>query len=90
MTFLTVENNSPAESQKPCRRVGIADRKVFARIYKITNKHQLKSIQVWKVSRLSGKFLGGLESFQIVWKVSRWSEKFPDGPESFHIFWKFS
>ena len=26
------------ESQKPCRRVSIADRKVFARIYKIDHK----------------------------------------------------
>ena len=42
---------------------------------------------VWKVSRWSEKFSGGLDSFQVVWIVSRWLETFPDGLESFQMVW---
>ena len=43
-----------------------------------------------KVSRLSGKFPDGLESFQTVWKGSRRSGKFIVDPGSFKIVWNFS
>ena len=48
-------------------------RKVFAQPLKLH----------WKVSGWSGKFLDGLESFQMVWKFAVWSGKLEDGLERF-------
>ena len=74
------------EAEKPRRRVGIADRKVFARPESFCAcpqnwpKKQVKNISlerfrtVWKVSRQSGRFL---ESFSEAWKVFGQSGKFP-------------
>ena len=89
--------DSQSEAEKPRRRVGIADRKVFARpesFLRVSTKLTLKSSQnivyVWKVSGQSGKFPDSLESFQIVWKVSGLSGKFSDCMESFWTVWKVS
>ena len=70
---------SHPESEKARWRVGIANRKVFARpesfcAYiqngpKIKSKHSISLESfwiVWKVSEQSGKFLDSLESFQTV------------------------
>ena len=70
------------ESEKPSRRVGIADRKGFARpesfcacLQNWPQKQVKNSISlerfwtIWKVSGQSGKFLDSLESFRTVWKV---------------------
>ena len=92
-----------AESEKPRRRVGIADRKVFARLesfcaylqnwLKINSKHSisLEGFQtVWKYIGQLGKFPEGLESFHTVWKVFGQSGEFPDTLESFRRVWKVS
>ena len=68
-----------AESEKPRRRIGIADRKVFARPesfcayqhnwFKIKSKHSinLKSFwTVWNISGQSRNMTNDLESFQTV------------------------
>ena len=70
LTSLRFRGGSP-EAEKPRRRVGIADRKVFARpesfarIYKIGYKMYL-NLRVLKLSRLSWKFPYSLESFRTV------------------------
>ena len=91
------------ESEKPRRRVGIADREVFARLesfcaylqywLKINSKHSrsLEGFQtVWIYIGQFGKFPEGLESFHTVWKVSGQSGKFPDSLESVLTVWKVS
>ena len=79
-----------AESEKPRRRVGIADRKVFARpesfcayLHEINSKHSI----VWRVSTQSGNKKDSLESFRT---VSGQSEKCSDSLESFRRVWKVS
>ena len=78
------------ESEKAGWRVGIANRKVFARPESfcayILNGPWIKS----KHSILSVKFLIRLESFRTVCKVSDQSGKFPDSLKSFRIVWKVS
>ena len=92
MSLFLYRNMLP-EAEKPGRRVGIADRKVFARIYifdpKIKSTGRCGSFPaVWKVSAQSWKFLDSLESFRTVWKVFGQSGKFPDNSESFQTVWK--
>ena len=109
--FLTAHNFRDAftfsticsESEKPSRRVGIADRKVFARLesfcaylqnwLKINSKHRI-SLEgfhtIWRYTAQSGKFRDSLESFQRIWKVFKGSGKFPDSLESFQTVWKVS
>ena len=71
-----------AESEKPRRRVGIADRKVFARLesfcaylqnwLKINSKHRI-SLEgfhtIWRYTAQSGKFRDSLEKFRRVWAL---------------------
>ena len=78
------------ESEKPRRRVGIADRKVFARLesfcaylqnwLKINSKHSI-SLEGFQTVR---------KCFRTVRKVSRGSGKFPHSLESFWTIWRVS
>ena len=91
----------PSEAEKPRRRVGIADRKVFARPESFCAclqnwpKKQVKRHKIpnslesfwteWKVLGQCGLFLDSLESFWTVWEVFGKSGKFPDSLKSFLI-----
>ena len=91
LTIILVHYHS--ESQKPCQRVGIADRKVFVcpesflRVFKkVTIKESLNTnIRNNKLKDVSDY----LENFWRVWKVSRESGKFLDTLESFQQCEKF-
>ena len=70
-----------AEWEKARRRVGIADRKVFARLESFC-----AYLQNWL--KINSKHSISLEGFQTVWKYKGQCEKFPEGVESFHTAWK--
>ena len=77
------------EAEKPRRRVGIADQKVFARPESFS-----ECLKNWP-QKQSGKIPDSLESFQAVeknfqtvWKVSRQSKMFQESMDIFRTVWK--
>ena len=80
-----------AETEIRRERKSIAPRKDFARPESFCAEHTFVYFHlelVWKITKVSGKFLDCLERFQIVLNVFELSESFRFWQEIFRVLWK--